>query len=64
MGLGDYTKFEAKDFVLFGGVTGRDGLSDTFKPLATSTHDVVNDQITASYGIGDHTKWGYSPHHL
>lgn len=61
VGLGDYTKFEAKDFVLFGGVTGKGGLSDTFKPLATSTHDVVNDQIIAQYGIGDHTKWGYSP---
>ena len=61
VGLGEYNKFRAQDFVLFGGVTGREGLSDTLQPLATTTYNVVNDQIIAQYGIGDHTKWGYDP---
>ena len=48
VGLGDYTKFEAKDFVLFGGVTGEggpgsSGVLNRMKPLATTTNDVVQD---------------------
>ncbi len=64
VGLGDYSKFEAKDFVLFGGVTGTKGPSEVLggmQPLATTTADIVNDQIKAQYGIGAHTKWGFSP---
>lgn len=66
VGLGDYNKFEAKDFVLFGGVTGEggpgsSGVLNGMQPIATTTSDVVNDQIMAQYGIGNHTKWGFSP---
>ncbi len=66
VGLGDYNKFEAKDFVLFGGVTGEGGPGSSgvlsgMQPIATTTSDVVNDQIMAQYGIGNHTKWGFSP---
>jgi len=59
-GLGEYNQFSAKDFVLFGGVTGEKG-PQPLQPLATTTYDVVGDQIAAQYGIGNPSQWGYSP---
>lgn len=59
-GLGEYNQFGAKDFVLFGGVTGEKG-PQPLQPLATTAYDVAKDQIAAQYGIGNPTQWGYSP---
>lgn len=58
---GEYNTVGAKDFILFGGVTGINGPSSTLQPIATTTNDIINDQIIAQYGIGNHTKWGFDP---
>ena len=60
-GLGDYNRFDSRDFVLMGGVIGKEGPSSALQPLATTTSDVIQDQIISQYGIGDHTKWGWGP---
>jgi hypothetical protein len=53
------TNSVAKQFVLFGGVTGEKG-PQPLADLATSNLN-LKEQIEAQYGIGNHTLWGYDP---
>ena len=61
-GLGDFSSEGgqfAKNLVLFNGATNSTGAQPN-KALSTSTNNLP-EQVLSQYGIGDSTKWGYSP---
>lgn len=61
-GLGDFNEKGselAKNLVLFSGATNSKGQLPN-KALSTSTNN-LSEQVLSQYGIGDSTKWGYSP---